>query len=466
MVDTKTQRNKSDKDTIIDMEPVKEPQKISFFKTNNFLVPLISILFFLLISIWLILFYLPAFFQEQTNRINELANIIQKIDEKESEKINILNQEIELLRNRIKKIDLSTNEETKFDIKDLQKSFLFVKEELEKVSTKLFVLEKDNKQVFIKKDEPTNKVLGIITVGSDLVSVECRENFIGWSEHHKHHLKKLNHTAVVSSIVPTQPLGYNMLGGKLVAPVTALFTFFADLNGFKSTIDSVGESWNGPTERVGAGNEIVIKGEVVCKDVIVKFENSNALNGLTLKVPARSKVAVVGPSGSGKTTFLRLCQGFLRPNTGLMEIDGQNIRYLSLDNYRSQNTLIDGKPVFFGATIEENLRKVQPNISEREFQEILEISGLQKVLEQLPEGISTEINQFGMPLSQGDRVTLALARGLIAMPRILLIDEALANLDKSTQISFFENFSKISELKTVIMAVSYTHLTLPTKRIV
>ena len=172
MVDTKTQRNKSDKDTIIDMEPVKEPQKISFFKTNNFLVPFISILFFLLISIWLILFYLPAFFQEQTNRINELANIIQKIDEKESEKINILNQEIELLRNKIKKIDLSTNEETKFDIKDLQKSFLFVKEELEKVSTKLFVLEKENKQVFIKKDEPTNKVSPINSVGNEVNILE------------------------------------------------------------------------------------------------------------------------------------------------------------------------------------------------------------------------------------------------------------------------------------------------------
>ena len=172
MVDTKTQRNKSDKDTIIDMEPVKESQKISFFKTNNFLVPFISILFFLLISIWLILFYLPAFFQEQTNRINELANIIQKIDEKESEKINILNQEIELLRNKIKKIDLSTNEETKFDIKDLQKSFLFVKEELEKVSAKLFVLEKDNKQVFIKKDEPTNKVSPINSVGNKVNIIE------------------------------------------------------------------------------------------------------------------------------------------------------------------------------------------------------------------------------------------------------------------------------------------------------
>ena len=244
----------------------------------------------------------------------------------------------------------------------------------------------------------------------------------------------------------------NMLGGKLVSPFTSFFTFFSDLKSFKSTLDSVGKSWNGPTERVGAGNEMVVKGEVVCKDVVVRFENSNALDGLTLSIPAKAKVAIVGPSGAGKTTFLRLCQGFLRPNTGSMEIDGQNIRHLSLDNYRSQNTLIDSKPVFFGATIEENLRKVNPGISEREFQEILEISGLQKVLDQLQEGISTEINQFGTPLSQGDRVTLALARGLMAMPRILLIDEALANLDKSTQISFFENFSKICDLKTVIMA--------------
>ena len=258
----------------------------------------------------------------------------------------------------------------------------------------------------------------------------------------------------------------NMLGGKIISPVTAIFTFFADLNGFKSTIDSVGASWNGPTERVGTGNEVVIKGEVVCKDVVVKFENTHALDGLTLNVPARSKVAVVGPSGSGKTTFLRLCQGFLRPNTGSMEIDGQNIRYLSLDNYRSQNTLIDAKPVFFGATIEENLRKVQPNISEREFQQILKISGLQTVLEDLPEGISTEINQFGMPLSQGNRVTLALARGLMAKPRILLMDEALANFDKSTQIAFFENFPEISAQRTVLMATHDMRLTAEFEQII
>ena len=89
MVDTKTQRNKSDKETIIDMEPVKDEQKISFFKINNFIVPTISILFLITMSTWLILYYLPNFFQEQTNRIIELSNIVQKMDKKENQNINL-----------------------------------------------------------------------------------------------------------------------------------------------------------------------------------------------------------------------------------------------------------------------------------------------------------------------------------------------------------------------------------------
>ena len=157
MVDNKNHKNKSDKDTIIDMEPVKELQKVSFFKTTNFIVPLISILFFALISIWLVLDYLPKFFREQTNRINQLGNIIQKIDEKENKRINIVNQEIEVLKNEIKNIDLNINEQTNIDIKDLQKSLLLIKEDLKKISTKLIILEKSNKQVFDKKDETKNK---------------------------------------------------------------------------------------------------------------------------------------------------------------------------------------------------------------------------------------------------------------------------------------------------------------------
>lgn len=161
MVETKTQRNKSDKETIIDMEPVKDEQKISLFKINNFIVPIISILFLITISTWLILYYLPNFFQEQTNRISELSNIVQKIDKNDNKKINILNLEIKKLRNEIKNINLHTTQDTQYEIKNLQQSLLLVKEKLEKISIKLSALEKENKQAInktFKTDSPKNKI--------------------------------------------------------------------------------------------------------------------------------------------------------------------------------------------------------------------------------------------------------------------------------------------------------------------
>ena len=175
MVDTKTQRNKSDKETIIDMEPVKDEQKISFFKINNFILPVISILFLITISTWLILHYLPNFFQEQTYRISELSNIVQKMDKKENQNINILTQEIEILRNEIKNFDLNTSEETKFQIKNLQQSLLLVKEELEKISIKLSALEKENKQT-INETFKTNSTKNKTNITENNQNLKKSEN--------------------------------------------------------------------------------------------------------------------------------------------------------------------------------------------------------------------------------------------------------------------------------------------------
>ena len=243
----------------------------------------------------------------------------------------------------------------------------------------------------------------------------------------------------------------NMLAGKIVSPVKSMFTFFADLDNFKGAINSISNTWNAPSERVGAGIQHAIKGRILLRDVSVKIGEGLALDNLNLDLPARSKVGIVGPSGSGKTTFLRLCQGFLRPNLGTMEIDGQNFRHLDINDYRRQAAMIDQKPMFFGATIEENLRKIRPNISERELEEILEITGLAEVLEDFPDGLSTEINQFGLPLSHGNRITLAIARSLVSQPRILMIDEALSSLDKSAQIGFLRKINRISDGKTLLV---------------
>ena len=105
-----------------------------------------------------------------------------------------------------------------------------------------------------------------------------------------------------------------------------------------------------------------------------------------------------------------------------------------MNNYRNQVAMVDTHPVFFTGTIEENLRVVKPNISDRELEETLYLSGFSRMIKDFPDGLSTEINQFGTSLSLGNRIALSFARILIKQPRILLLDEALANLDKTSQI--------------------------------
>ena len=196
----------------------------------------------------------------------------------------------------------------------------------------------------------------------------------------------------------------------------------------------------------------MVTGQIVLRDVTINFENKKALDAIKLPLPAQGKIAVGGPSASGKSTLLRMFQGLLYPNSGVMEVDGQNFRSLDLNNYRNQVAMVDTHPVFFTGTIEENLRVVKPNISDRELEEALDLSGFSRMIKDFPDGLSTEINQFGTSLSLGNRIALSIARILIKQPRILLLDEALANLDKTSQIWLLQNLEDIARGRTLIWA--------------
>ncbi|MBL41455.1 MAG: hypothetical protein CMM49_02210 [Rhodospirillaceae bacterium] len=243
----------------------------------------------------------------------------------------------------------------------------------------------------------------------------------------------------------------NMLGGKAVGPIKQLITFFADLDGMKKVLEQISKVWNGQSERSQTGSQLAIKGNLNLRDVTINFGETNALNKLSLQIKERTKIAIVGASASGKTTLLRLIQGLLVPNSGLMEVDSYNLRSIDLNNYRGQVALVDPRPVFFTATIEENLRRIKPKVSERELEEAFKVSGFDSVLDSLPQGLSTEIDQLGSPLSQGDRISLAIARSLIERPKVLLFDEVFSNLDKMAQLKLLKNIDELSRNKTFIL---------------
>ena len=245
----------------------------------------------------------------------------------------------------------------------------------------------------------------------------------------------------------------NMLGGKIVSPIKGLITFFADTSTIAGAMEQIKSVWNANPERASGGSQHVITGNLELRDVKVKFGDHDALAKATMSIPARKKIAIVGPSASGKSTLLRLLQGLLKPNEGLVEVDGNNMASLDLSHYRSQVALVDLAPTFFSGTIEQNIRRVRPNISVREFDEVIENSGLGILSKDLPDGLSTELDLTGGNLAQGHKIAVALARALATDPNLLMLDETFNTMDKKTQVYLKSKMDAIGSGKTLIATI-------------
>ena len=141
MIKAKTHKAKSDKETIIDMEPANDTQKTIILKNPIFLIPFITVFFFIIILIWLTVYYLPNHIQEQSNKITKLNNEIEALKDKENIKINKINTEIKLLKNKLNTFDFNTSETINLEIKNQGNSLLLIKEELDKISNKIKILE-------------------------------------------------------------------------------------------------------------------------------------------------------------------------------------------------------------------------------------------------------------------------------------------------------------------------------------
>ncbi len=141
MIKAKTHKAKSDKETIIDMEPVNETQKTIILKNPIFLILFITVVSFIIILIWITLYYLPNHIEKQSNKIIQLNKEIVALKDKENIKINEINTEIELLKNKLNSLDFNTNETLNLEIENQGNSLSLIKEELDKISNKIKILE-------------------------------------------------------------------------------------------------------------------------------------------------------------------------------------------------------------------------------------------------------------------------------------------------------------------------------------
>jgi ABC-type multidrug transport system fused ATPase/permease subunit len=175
------------------------------------------------------------------------------------------------------------------------------------------------------------------------------------------------------------------------------------------------------------------------------------LDDLSFAVQPGQRVALVGPSGAGKSTVLSLILGFGDPDAGRILFDGCEAKEISLRAIRSQMAIVPQEVLLFGGTIHENVGYGKSGATEDEIREACRLANATEFIDRLPEGIETVVGPRGVKLSGGQRQRIAIARAILANPRILLLDEATSALDSESERLVNEALERLMQGRTSIV---------------
>ncbi len=176
------------------------------------------------------------------------------------------------------------------------------------------------------------------------------------------------------------------------------------------------------------------RGEVEFDNVVFGYEpGRDVLSGISFKAMPGETIAIVGPSGSGKTTMASLLARFYDPSSGVIRVDGRNIRELKLESLRRNIAMVLQPPLVIGDTVRSNVAFGRPNVSNAEIMRAIEMARFTPVLTKLDKGLDEIVGQGGHALSEGEAQRLTIARALIKDAPILIMDEPTSALDAETE---------------------------------
>jgi len=195
-----------------------------------------------------------------------------------------------------------------------------------------------------------------------------------------------------------------------------------------------------------------VKGQVCFNNVDFEYIQARpVLCDITFTMNPGEVVALVGESGSGKSTLSDLIPRFYDPTSGTIQIDGHDIRELTLESLRKQIGIVDQSTTLFGGTVHENIAYGMPDATMEQIETAARHANALEFIARMPKGFDTIVGQRGIQLSGGQRQRLAIARALLIDPRILILDEATSSLDTASEVLVQEALDTLMRGRTTLV---------------
>ncbi|QPK64516.1 type I secretion system permease/ATPase [Methylomonas sp. LL1] len=251
-----------------------------------------------------------------------------------------------------------------------------------------------------------------------------------------------------------QLIAFNMLAGHVAQPVMRLSQLWTDFQQTGISMQRLGDILNTRNEAVGNKSSLPpIQGGISFDQVLFRYQpdGSEVLRGISLEVKPGEVIGIVGRSGSGKSTLAKLVQRLYVPERGRVLIDGLDLALADVSSLRRQIGVVLQENVLFNRSIRDNIALTDPGAPLPQVIAAAKLAGAHDFILELPEAYDTLVGEHGSTLSGGQRQRIAIARALIANPRILIFDEATSALDYESERIIQTNMKAICQNRTVII---------------
>jgi subfamily B ATP-binding cassette protein MsbA len=250
-------------------------------------------------------------------------------------------------------------------------------------------------------------------------------------------------------------MAFYMLLTYLYSPIQSLASVHIEVQSAMASVDRVFEYLDVAPSVTEIKNPITLqraRGAIAIRNMTF-FYNKDAFRfeNFSLNIPEKEKLAVVGPSGSGKTTLINLFMRFFDPISGIITIDGIDLRKLSFESLRKNIGLVDQEPLLFRTSIFDNIAYSWPDATLDDIVRAARIANIHDFVSGLPDGYNSEVGERGVTLSGGEKQRICLARAILMDPPILILDEATSALDSKSEYLIQEALKNILVDKTAII---------------